>query len=296
MGRLQCRNDAFKLAAQLERRKGFLVGGRDIFHSAHVMQPGVFRPDARIIQPCRNRMAFSNLAIIIHQQISPIAMQYSRLATRDRSGMLLFQTVSCRLNANDLDVPVIEEGMEQAHGIGATANCRNQRVRQTAFALQHLLPGFASDHRLKIPHHFRIGRRACHCANAIKGVFNIRHPIAQGFIESILQRARTRLCWNNRSTQQLHPEHIWHLSGDINLAHIDDTFEAKPCAGRGRCHAMLASPSFGDNPLLAHATGQQDLPHDIVDLVGTGMIQFIAFEINLGTLQIIGQAFGKIQR
>ncbi len=64
-------------------------------------------------------------------------------------------------------------------------------------------------------------------------------------------------------------------------------------AGGGGGHAMLASAGLGDDALLAHAAGQQDLAHHIVDLVRAGVVQLVALEIDLGAAQVLGEALGK---
>ena len=49
---------------------------------------------------------------------------------------------------------------------------------------------------------------------------------------------------------------------------------------------MLAGARLGDHPLLAHAHRQQRLAHGVVDLVGTGMVQVLALQINPGATGI----------
>jgi hypothetical protein len=44
---------------------------------------------------------------------------------------------------------------------------------------------------------------------------------------------------------------------------------------------MLAGAGFGDDARFAHAPGQQRLPDHIVDLVGAGMVQVFALEVDL---------------
>src|SRR5580704_7782957 len=46
MRRLQCRDDALLSAAQLKRLERFMVGDRDIFDAAEIVQPGVLGADA----------------------------------------------------------------------------------------------------------------------------------------------------------------------------------------------------------------------------------------------------------
>jgi len=50
MTRLQCRDDAFKPAAELERSERFLVGRREKFHPAQIGEPSVLRADAGIVE------------------------------------------------------------------------------------------------------------------------------------------------------------------------------------------------------------------------------------------------------
>ena len=59
----QRRDDAFELGKQHEGFQRLAVGGGEIFHAARILQPGMLRPDAGIIQPRRNRMGFQHLAV-----------------------------------------------------------------------------------------------------------------------------------------------------------------------------------------------------------------------------------------
>ncbi len=167
---------------------------------------------------------------------------------------------------------------------------------QAAFARQHLLLRFNADDRLEVAHHFRIGMGACNRADAIEGVLDIGDPIAQRLVERILQRARAGKGRDHFGAQQLHAKHIGLLPLDIDLAHVDNAFQAKARAGGGRGDAMLAGAGFGDDALLAHAPGEQDLAHDIVDLVRAGVIELVALEIDFRAAQMFGQALGEIER
>ena len=88
MRRLKRRDDAFKPRAQLERLQRLFVGDRHILRATGVMQPGMFRADARVIETGRDRKAFQNLAIIILQQIGAVAVQHTGAATSQASAML----------------------------------------------------------------------------------------------------------------------------------------------------------------------------------------------------------------
>ena len=56
---------------------------------------------------------------------------------------------------------------------------------------------------------------------------------------------------------------------------------------------MLAGAGLGDDALLAHAAGQQDLAHAVVRLVRAGVVQFVALEVDFRPAQFFGEAAGE---
>ena len=77
----QCRNNPFQAAAFVERLEGFVVGHRGVLDAADIMQPGVFRADARVVEAGGNRVGVNDLAVIILQQEGAVAVQHARYAT-----------------------------------------------------------------------------------------------------------------------------------------------------------------------------------------------------------------------
>ena len=61
-------------------------------------------------------------------------------------------------------------------------------------------------------------------------------------------------------------------------------------------NTVLAGTRLGDDSLFAHADGQQRLPQRVVDFVGTGMIEVLAFEPDLCPSTLRGQIPREIQR
>ena len=59
---------------------------------------------------------------------------------------------------------------------------------------------------------------------------------------------------------------------------------------------MLARARLRDDPLLAHAFGKQDLSQAVIDLVRSGVIEFVAFEVDFRAAEMLGQSFGEIKR
>ena len=96
--------------------------------------------------------------------------------------------------------------------------------------------------------------------------------------------------------EQFHAKDVRRLPFDVMRAHEHDALEPEPGADRGGCHPVLAGTGFGDDAGLAHAARQQDLAEDVVDLVGARVVQLVTLEVDLGTAELLCQAFGKIER
>ena len=189
--------------------------------------------------------------------------------------------------------------MEQADGIAATADRRDQQVGQAAGAGEHLGAGFLADHALKIADQFRIGVRPGSGADDVEGVVHIGDPVAQRLVHRVLQRCGASRDRDHFRAEQLHAEHVGRLSRHVSRAHIDHAGQAEAGADRGRGHAVLARAGFGDDPGLAHADRQQDLADAIVDLVRAGVVQLVPLEPDLCPLPgqgILAQLFGQARR
>ena len=96
--------------------------------------------------------------------------------------------------------------------------------------------------------------------------------------------------------EHFHAEHVRLLPLDVDRAHIDDAFEAEARAGGGGGDAVLAGARLGDDARLAHAAGEQDLAHHIVDLVRAGVVELVALEIDFRAAEVLGHALGEIER
>ncbi len=79
--------------------------------------------------------------------------------------------------------------MKQSHRVRAAANAGNDGVGKTAFHGHNLLAGLLADHRLKVADHLWIGMWPGNRADDVEMRLCIGHPIAQGFIHRVFQRA-----------------------------------------------------------------------------------------------------------
>ena len=138
--------------------------------------------------------------------------------------------------------------------------------------------------------------RARRCADAVERRLDIGHPIPKGFVHRVLQRAGARRDRHDLRAEQAHAEHVRLLPLDIRLAHEHDAFEAEARADRRRRHAVLARAGLCNDPLLAHPPREQHLAEAVIDLVGAGMVQLVALEIDFRPAEMLGQALGEIER
>ena len=138
------------------------VGRRHVGDAAGILQPGMLRPDAGIVEAGRDRVALEDLAVAVLQEIGAVAVQHAGPPAGHRGGVAVLhvEAVAAGLDADNRHLAVVEERMEQADGVGAAADRRDERVGQPSLGRHHLLAHLVADHRLEIAHHRRIGVRA----------------------------------------------------------------------------------------------------------------------------------------
>ena len=185
--------------------------------------------------------------------------------------------------------------MKQAHGVAAAADAGHQALGQPAGGAPHLRPGLLADDRLEIPDNHGIGVRPAHGTQDIVGVAHVGDPIPDGLVHGVLQGAAARLHRDHLGPQQVHADDVEALAPDVFGAHVDVAFQPQQGRHRGGGHPVLARPGLGDEPVFAHAPGQQPLAQGVVDLVRPGVGQVFPLDINLRAPQLRGQMPGEIQ-
>jgi hypothetical protein len=105
-------------------------------------------------------------------------------------------------------------------------------------------------------------------------------PVAERLIDGVFECLGTRLDRHHLGTEQPHPRDVERLPRGVDGTHVDDAFEAEQCAGRRRRHAVLTGTRLGDDPGLAHLLGEQSLTQDVVDLVGSRVVQILPLQQN----------------
>ena len=56
---------------------------------------------------------------------------------------------------------------------------------------------------------------------------------------------------------------------------------------------MLTRPRLRNHPGLSHPFHQETLPHDIIGLVGAGVVEVLSFDIDFRPAKMMGQIVGK---
>src|SRR5689334_11337342 len=290
---LERRNDSLKPRQQLKRLKGFAIRNRHILDAAGIVQKRMLRANRRIIKTSGDGMSRSYLAVVVLQDVAHRSLQHSGApaAARVEARRVLAQLVSraAGFDADHLDGSVAEKWMKQTNRVGAAADTRDQRIRQTTFAFQNLRTRFTSDHTVKIAHHERVRMWTKRAAEQVVGIGNIRDPIAQRFVDRILQCARTGIHFAHFSTEQLHAKDVQLLASHVFGAHVDHAIETEERADSRSRNAVLARAGFRDDALLVHATRQQHLADRVVDFVRAGVKQIFAFQVDGCAAAVISQ-------
>ncbi len=123
--------------------------------------------------------------------------------------------------------------------------------------------------------------RAAGRAQHVVGIVHVGHPVAEGFVDGVLEDARAVAHGHHLGPQAFHPEDVGPLARHVHLAHVNGAAKAETRGHGGRGHAMLAGAGLGDDARFAHALDEQSLAHDVVGLVGAGVVQVFALDVDL---------------
>ena len=261
------------------------------------MQKGVFRPHGGVIESGADAVRGLDLAEFVLQNVAARALQHAeRAALKPRRVLLGLDAESAGLHADEFYGFVVEERIKKSDGVRAAADAGDEQVGQTFFLFQNLRACFVADDALKIPHHHRIGMRTVSRAENVMRAAEVRHPVAHGFVDGFLQSFLSRVNRHDFRAEHFHAIHVEFLPLAIHRAHIDDAFHPEHRGDRGRGDAVLARAGLRDDAGFAHALGEQDLAHRVVELVRAGVVQVLALEKDFRTTEFLGQPFGKIKR
>ena len=257
----------------------------------------VLRPDARVVEPRGYGVRGDDLSVLVVHHVRSTAVEHAGRASVERRGVAtLAQPLATRLDADHVHFVVVHEREEEAHGVGAAADARDQQIRQTPFRLSALLLGLFADHRLEVAHQHRIGMRPGDAADDVVRIVHPRHPVAHGLVHGVLERLRTRRHRNHVGTEQFHAIDVDALAGDVLFAHVDLAPETQARGHRGRRDPVLPGPRLRDDARLAHARRQHRLADGVVDFVRPGVVEILALEIDARPARVGRQPLRRIER
>ncbi len=288
MARFERGDDAFGAAQVVEGFERFLVRDAHVFSAADVLQEGMLGADAGVVQACAHAVGLGDLAVVVLQDVSAVAVQHAGAAQLQRARVLARIHAFARgFHTDQTGVFVRDVGVEDAHGVAAATHAGNHRVGLLLSHLQafehlgHLREAFFANHALEVAHHHGVGVRARHGADDVEGVVHIGDPVAHGFVERVLEGFAARLDRDHGRAQQFHAVDVGALALDVFAAHVDHALQAVAGANGGGGHAMLACAGLGNDARLAHALGEHGLADGVVDLVGARVVQVFALEEDL---------------
>src|SRR3954471_11150196 len=192
---LERRDDALDRGELHERRDGLLVGHRLIARASGVAQEGVLGPAPGVVEAGGDRVRLGDLAVVVLQHRAQRAVQDAGAPGdgQRRAMAARVQAVARRLDADQLDLGIVEEAGEHPDRVGAAADARDHAARQAVGALGDLRPRPLADGALQLAHDRGIRGGAHHAADDVVRRLDVGHPVADRGARRLLERHRPRL-------------------------------------------------------------------------------------------------------
>ena len=128
------------------------------------------------------------------------------------------------------------------------------------------------------------------------GGLDVGDPVPDSLVDGVLEGLAAAGDRADLRAEQFHAEDVEGLPLDVDFTHIDDTFHTEHGAGGSGGDPMLPGPGLGDDARLAHPFDEQGLAEGVIDFVGPGMGQILAFEVDLGSAEMFGEPFCVVKR
>mmetsp|Transcript_20706 Transcript_20706/g.65502 ORF Transcript_20706/g.65502 Transcript_20706/m.65502 type:complete len:480 (+) Transcript_20706:426-1865(+) len=300
VGGLERGNDTLELGHELEGVQGLLVAHGVVLAAAHLLEEGVLRADARVVQTGGDRVGLDDLTVVILEEVGEGPVQHAGGAQRQRGGVAVgVDAIARSLHAHEADLLIVDELVEEAHRVGAAAHARHEEVGLAVPLLEALAPRLGADDVVEVANHHGVGVGAGDGAEDVVGGLDVGHPVANGLRGGILEGGSARVHGADLRAQELHAEDVEGLALAVVGTHVDDAVEAEARAHSRGGHAVLAGAGLRDDALLAKALGEEGLAEGVVDLVRAGVVEVLALEVNLDVAAVLGvvlrEALGKVE-
>mmetsp|Transcript_24392 Transcript_24392/g.58134 ORF Transcript_24392/g.58134 Transcript_24392/m.58134 type:complete len:239 (-) Transcript_24392:481-1197(-) len=227
-------------------------------------------------------MGVHHLSLVVLNEIRVRAVEDARAAKGERRSMLIcVHAKPGSLHAIQLNILILHKLVEEPHRIGSAPDAGNEHVGFSSPLLHALPPRLLPNHGMEVPDHH--GKRVgpCDRAEDVVRVLHIGDPVADGLRRGVLERGGARVDRADLCAEEAHAEHVEGLPLHVLCAHVDDALEPEASADGRRGYAVLPCAGLRDDPLLSHAEAQQRLPEGVVDLVGAGVVEVLALEVDL---------------
>ena len=292
------RDDALQAHGQVEGGDDLGVGGGLEAHPFFIGEIGEDGADPDVVEAGRHRVGLEHLAVAVLQEHRLVALGHAGrgVGAAEPDGVPAAGDAFAAGLHPDQVHRIAHESLKDAHGVGTAADAGVDPGRQFAVLLDDLPCRLLADDRLEPADHFGKGGGAAGRAEDVVGVVEIGDPVAEGLVDRVLQGAGAVLDRHHGGPHLLHPEDVRALPSDIHLAHVNRAGETEFGGHGGGGHAVLAGAGLGDHPFLAHSLHQQALAHDVIGLVGAGMVEVLALDVDLRPAEMAGEVCGVGQR
>ena len=227
------------------------VGDGDVLGPAGVMEHGVLRPDAGVVQAGGDGVDRGDLPVRVLTEVGLHAVEDAQLSGGDGGGgVRRVRPAPRRLTADEADGGIRDEVVEGADGVGAAAHTGQHRVGELPLLLQQLRPDLPGDDRLEVPHHGGEGVGPHDGAQTVVGVVDPPGPLSEGGGAGVLQGAGPLGDRDHLRPQKAHPVDVEGLTDGILLPHKDHALHAEQGGGGGGGHPVLPGPGFSNETAL----------------------------------------------
>src|ERR1019366_10221825 len=173
-------------------------------------------------------MRLGDLAEFVLQRHRPRAVQNAkRPAAEARCVLAEGWTAPSRFNADESNRIVLQHLVEETDGVRSAADARDGDVRNRASSFLQLTQRLAPDHGLEIAYDQWIGMGPEDRADDVVRGADIRDPVADRFIDRVLQGAAAAGDGNDFGAEEAHTEDVHILAGHVDRAPVDDAVEAE---------------------------------------------------------------------
>ena len=131
-------------------------------------------------------------------------------------------------------------------------------------------------------------------ADAVNGVFVGGEIGFKRGIDRLFQRLESAGDGNDLCAEDFHAGDVRRLLLDVDESHVDFALKPEICGGGGEGDSVLTRAGFRDEFFLAEIFREQTFAHAMVELVGAGVVEILALEIDLAVADVAGEAVAVI--